>query len=143
MILHITVLLYLLICVQGKGRARAKPSLHVMMREAGDWKYADEIEAYRDIEDSAIDLCHEEFEAELTDEDGDEVEVYLSDPRNPESSPRVDSLKAVGTVHRYVQSLPTDRFTDLQPYWDLESKVSIILIQNSKNLISLTAIPTD
>ena len=56
-----------------------------MMREAGDWKYAGEIEAYRDIEDSAIDLCHEEFEAELTDEDGDEVEVYLSDPQNPES----------------------------------------------------------
>ena len=58
-------------------------------------------------------------------------------------SPRVDSLKAVGTVHRYVQSLPTDRFTDLQPYWDLESKVSIILIQNSKILISVSAISID
>ena len=135
MILHIIVLLYLSNCVQGKGRARAKPSLHVMMREAGDWKYAGEIEAYRGIEDSAIDLCHEEFEAELTDEDADEVEVYLSDPLNPESSPRIDSLKAVGTVHRYVQSLPTDRFTDLQPYWDMESKVSCTTSNKIRKII--------
>ena len=51
------------------------------------------------------------------------LQIYLSDPEHPHKSPRVDSLKAVGLIHRYVQSLPTDRFTDLQPYWDLESKV--------------------
>ena len=88
-------------------------------------KYTKEIGEYQSIEDSAIALCHEEFDAELTDEDVDEIEVYLSDPQNPDKSPRVDSLKAVGLVHRYVQSLPTDRFTDLQPYWDPESKVDL------------------
>ena len=86
-------------------------------------KYTKEIGDYQSIEDSAIALCHEEFDAELTDEDVDEIEVYLSDPQNPDKSPRVDSLKAVSLIHRYVQSLPTDRFTDLQPYWDPESKV--------------------
>ena len=70
---------------------------------------------------------HEVFDSELTDEDDDEIEEYLSDPEHPDKSPRVDSLKAVGLIHRYVQSLPTDRFTDLQPYWDLESKVFQII----------------
>ena len=88
-------------------------------------KYTGEIGEYQSIEDSAIALCHEEFDAELTDEDVDEIEVYLSDPQNPDKSPRVDSLKAVSLIHRYVQSLPTDRFTDLQPYWDPESKVDL------------------
>ena len=49
-----------LLSVQGKGRARAKPSLHVMMCETEEeMKYIDEICGYRGIEDSAIALCHE------------------------------------------------------------------------------------
>lgn len=66
-----------LLYLQGKGRARAKPSLHVMMCDSGEMaKYCDEIAGYKSIEDNAIDLCHEEFDAELTDEDADEIEVY-------------------------------------------------------------------
>ncbi len=56
-------------------------------------------------------------------DDSSENEVYLSDPSNP-SSPWVDSFNAIGLVHRYVQSLPTDRFTDLAPYFEFESRVS-------------------
>ena len=117
--------------VQGKGRARARPALHVIMCPSeGSGSYERELDGYRRIVDRAIDLCHETFDGQVTDEDKEEIEVYLSDPGKGDKSPRVDSLKAVGLIHRYVQCLPTDRFTDLQPYWNLESKVTY----NSINL---------
>lgn len=61
----------------------------------------------------------------LSEEDF-EIEVYMTDPENPDS-PRTDTLKAVGLIHRYVQSLPTDRYTDLHPFWKMETKVAFII----------------
>ena len=114
--------------VQSKGRARAKEtcgfqSQFIIMAEEGT-KEAQKLQAdwenYKYLERSSIELCHSTDEnldssSEITDLEND---VYYLDPTDTISSPRITINSAISIVYRYTQSIPTDRYTKLMPFFE-------------------------
>jgi len=47
------------------------------------------------------------------------LKPYYADPNN-HNGPRITQYQAVSMIHQYVQSLPSDRFTTLSPYWEFK-----------------------
>ena len=45
--------------------------------------------------------------------------LYVAVPEDPNSA-RISEGQAVQMVHKYIQSVPVDRFTRLTPAWNLE-----------------------
>ncbi len=91
--------------VQSKGRARAKPSMFMVMVGAGAIKERAALETYKNIEENAIDLCHRGSVGGDEEEgmDPSEVEEYLVRPEDKANSPRVTSLSAINLLNKYVQ----------------------------------------
>jgi hypothetical protein len=78
------------------------------------------LKQYREIEEMSINHCHPKLG--LDDEDDQEdinLEPYYADPNNHDG-PRITQYQAVSLIHQYVQSLPSDRFTTLSPYWEIK-----------------------
>ena len=77
----------------------------------------------RELEQTSLSETHSEVLRENADPNDNprqdllpEIPDYLADPGNPHSA-RITALTAIGMIHRYVQSLPSDKFTQLDPYW--------------------------
>ena len=96
------------------GRARAKPSRFIIMTsDADQTKTLADLREYRFVEKMMIENSHD-IRDSLEEQDDDEAndpefeEPYVADPTDP-NSPRVTENGAVSLVHRFVQSVPTDR----------------------------------
>ena len=94
------------------GRARAKPSRFIIMTSDADHtKTLADLRQYRSVEKMMIEKSHDTRDSlEEQDEanDSEFEEPYVADPTDP-NSPRVTENGAVSLVHRFVQSIPTDR----------------------------------
>ncbi len=76
---------------------------------------------YQDIERLEIDSIH--HEKTTGSDDGNENdeefdEPYYANPEDKLNSARITGFQAISIVNRYVQTLPTDRFTKLVPYYE-------------------------
>jgi hypothetical protein len=68
----------------------------------------------------SINKCHPKMDLDEDDDDDDiNLEPYFADPNN-RNGPRITQYQAVSMIHQYVQSLPSDRFTTLSPYWEFK-----------------------
>ena len=106
--------------VQSKGRARAKPSEYVIMVDEDEKaKWQEESSSYKRIETSEINAHHDDVEEDETGKE-DVEDPYFADPDDELNSPRITGLTAISILVQYVQSLPTDRFTKLAPYFEYE-----------------------
>ena len=111
--------------VQSKGRARAREELTglrskyiVMAEEGSQSKLHKTLCNYMDLENRSIELCHRDIEEDITDDSEDEDTLY-SNPNDKLNSPRVTKNQAISIIYRYVQNLPTDKYTKLRPYFDV------------------------
>ena len=120
--------------VQSKGRARAKPSRFVMLTSKAEEREA--IWTYRKMEERAVRLCHSlpKLEDEpFEDEDEARVRYYYANPGDPLNSASTTNLDAISLVVRYVQSIPVDRFTTLEPAWEVEPQGRIRFLHGKTN----------
>ena len=116
--------------VQSKGRARARetegyPSRYLMFVEKGsleEQKLKKDVEGYRSLEAHSVQLCHANATSDDSDEDSsdEENETYYADPDDKINSPYINKHSSISLLHRYTQNLPTDRFTKLSPYLEIQ-----------------------
>lgn len=114
--------------VQSKGRARAREtygqqSRYIMMAEACSpalEKLKGDVEKYRELERSSLDICHNTSDSEEdTDKSDEDEDTYYAIPEDKINSPRITKNSAVSMIYRYTQQLPTDGYTKLMPYFEL------------------------
>ena len=93
------------------------------MTEEGEQtsQWRKDYENYKMIERMQIDGSHDMFEDE-DDSDLDEEEPYFANPDDKIHSPQITGLTAIGLLHTYVQTVPHDKFTKLQPYFEFEKR---------------------
>ena len=112
--------------VQSKGRARAKPSKFIVLVQSNnESQWIHELKEFKKIEEKQIDECHDgnDFMEEDDDSESDIEEIYFANPNDKINSPRITGLTGISILSSYVQTLPSDRFTKLTPFYDFEKKV--------------------
>ena len=109
--------------VQSKGRARARNEANghmsryiVVVNSEEESKIRRSLENYMDLEGKSIELCHRDPEDTSSDESDDNDTLY-SNPKDKMNSPRVTKHQSITIIYRFIQLLPTDRYTKLRPYF--------------------------
>jgi endoribonuclease Dicer len=112
--------------VQSKGRARAREesiglhSRYIILAENSREnleKLKKDLRDYKNLENSAIDLCHGSSGTEEEDKDDSDDDAYYANPNDQVNSARITKNSAVTIINSFVQNIPTDRYTILAPYF--------------------------
>ena len=116
--------------VQSKGRARARNEVNghisryiVIVNSELESKIRKTLENYMELERNSIGLCHRDPEDTSSDEsDSNDNDTLYSNPNDKMNSPRVTKNQSITILYRFVQTLPTDRYTKLRPYFKVIRK---------------------
>nr|XP_040578741.1 endoribonuclease Dicer-like [Lepeophtheirus salmonis] len=119
--------------VQSKGRARAKPSMYVIMCSTTDLPTMDmKLSSFRKIEQMSITECHtlpfelqklNDFHEEKEDNE-EEEDPYFVNPNDKTNSAMISPATSISLLHQYINSITTDKFTTLAPYWEYSRTTS-------------------
>ncbi|CAB4054972.1 DICER1 [Lepeophtheirus salmonis] len=119
--------------VQSKGRARAKPSMYVIMCSTTDLPTMDmKLSSFRKIEQMSITECHtlpfelqklNDFHEENEDNE-EEEDPYFVNPNDKTNSAMISPATSISLLHQYINSITTDKFTTLAPYWEYSRTTS-------------------
>lgn len=130
--------------VQTKGRARAKEAMYIVLSSEMDRpKISNQIDQYRQAHDEIKDYLKERV-LERAEPQMDEINEHFKDEIKPYVNANGAVLLASGAlslIHRYCQSLPSDAFGIVLPWFKLLTKEEVKKRTSdwtSKEIVSVT-----